>query len=379
MGGNAFPPTTATRLTSTQHTALLAYCRARLPFTPIAAPRYLTSKVTHGDLDVLCGWDGVGYSPGKGGARGVLTPGEHDLDPDLKMTSPAPEVNAWCHALTARLGGTKWTRSGAQVTIAVPATVIGGSDGFFQVDLMLFPPETTPFVTFTYSYSATVVILSHFARYAADTHAMTVQAHCVLLRIRPFPGHKALDVILTSDPGTFCQWLGLDFGAWQDESFDDLADLFRWFARLRPRSPGELALRRLATYGQYSESNNRKLYVLDTFGTWLRQNGWTLSENSNTTVPPPPLSPPVPSPSTPATMLDLDSPRPLTLPERNQLAYWGKEDAYESQLATLTASLKVEKEAMARKRAAREKKEARQREVAVLNVATDEKEMAEVQ
>jgi len=58
MGGNALGP--AVRLTTTQHAALERYCRQKLSghFEVMASLAYLRSKEMHGDLDLICGWEG---------------------------------------------------------------------------------------------------------------------------------------------------------------------------------------------------------------------------------------------------------------------------------------------------------------------------------
>ena len=118
MGGTALGRL-ANRLTLEQHKALQAFCRAQLtPFFPaIYHARDLADKLTHGDLDILCEWDGYdpdmkikGYEEDLGDAH--LAGGS-----DIKDTSTAEDadnlrIRAWCAAICKALGGFGWARNG---------------------------------------------------------------------------------------------------------------------------------------------------------------------------------------------------------------------------------------------------------------------------
>lgn len=79
MGGNAFA-SQAARLTIPEYDAFRAFLHAQLTpfFGPVDTSPYLSTKSSHGDVDMFCGWEGVGWATGKGRAEGRVGAGEVD-------------------------------------------------------------------------------------------------------------------------------------------------------------------------------------------------------------------------------------------------------------------------------------------------------------
>lgn len=399
MGGNAFP-TPAKRLSSADHAALQAYCLARLPFSPMSIPIYFSSKASHGDVDILCGWTGIGFENAKGQSAGVAaaTPATVDTNEahlvDVDISSSPATIDRWCADLAHKVGGTRWLRNGSEVSIAVPIGVVESdkidapsavepdaqhanpvepetaitaatpTDDFYQVDLLLLPPESVPFVEFAYSYGTVLYLLGHMARYAT-TDSVIVHTHCVILRSRPYARKPPIDVVLSCEARAVCEWLGIDYDAWLRARFDNVEELFAWFASVRPGSIGEPALRRFAEYGMDGKPrSNRASAAVAEFGAWLRAHGWDVAADgdvqSPTTTKKPILS---------SQMTDPDDPTPLMDAEIDVLNYWGKLAEYNAKVETVREELKEEREIVLRNR--RRKLAERQ---ATAQLAEDEKD-----
>lgn len=182
MGGNAFGAQAA-RLSIAEYEALRAHLRSRLTpfFEPVDTSPYLSTKSSHGDIDLLCGWTGVGWPTGKGRAEGKVhkqdsnkievgdedkkeggaeknngealfaqtgaplslantdstasSPAPHSYDDlgdllaaaglsSITITSPPESLDTWCEIVTRHIGGTHWLRLGSQMSVSVPMAVV---------------------------------------------------------------------------------------------------------------------------------------------------------------------------------------------------------------------------------------------------------------
>lgn len=139
MGGNVFL-VPAKRLSTPELLSFLGHVKDRLNpyFQGMEITRFFDDKITHGDLDVLCGiW--MGGEGWKGADQeGVLAPGE-SYKPDsgrdfTKMLGKVKEkewtrddVEAFAKLLAFKLGATKWRKHGWEISFAIPCSVLGGT------------------------------------------------------------------------------------------------------------------------------------------------------------------------------------------------------------------------------------------------------------
>ncbi|GMK59255.1 hypothetical protein CspeluHIS016_0702700 [Cutaneotrichosporon spelunceum] len=146
MGGNAFG-TPAARLTIAEYEALSTHILSRLDaFGPVDTVPHLSSKSSHGDIDVLVGWDKAAWENAKGQGMGRVKHkpskdsaqkgGDRNGDTSLRsalaaaaaadvtFASPRRELTIWCGTIAAHIGGTHWHRSGGEVSVAVPHSTV---------------------------------------------------------------------------------------------------------------------------------------------------------------------------------------------------------------------------------------------------------------
>ncbi|CAK9785671.1 hypothetical protein CC85DRAFT_313682 [Cutaneotrichosporon oleaginosum] len=136
MGGNAFA-VPAARLTIPEYEALRLHLLFRLDaFAPVDTAPYLSNKASHGDIDVLLGWDKAGWENGKGRGEGKVnlsrvTRAEMLASAlraagvaDVTLLSPGNQLATWCDIVTAHIGGTHWLRLGGQMSVAIPMRVV---------------------------------------------------------------------------------------------------------------------------------------------------------------------------------------------------------------------------------------------------------------
>jgi hypothetical protein len=160
MGGNAFAAPAA-RLSIAEYEALRLHLLERLDaFGPVDTAPYLTSKASHGDVDVLVGWDKAGWENGKGRGEGKVDPSKIPVHKDtltealaaagvahVTLTSSPEEIATWCDTIAAHIGGTHWYRSGAQLSLAIPIDVVRAAVEQYAPDVR--EPETTvPYKSF---------------------------------------------------------------------------------------------------------------------------------------------------------------------------------------------------------------------------------------
>lgn len=115
MGGTALGRR-AQSLTSPQFDKLASFCKSQLTtlFPDIRIEYCPRDKLIHGDVDLLCSWDGVGVGQHIGG---------YDRSDEDKGTHPV--LRALAFEMMNLLGGVKWVRKSDQVNIAIPCNVIG--------------------------------------------------------------------------------------------------------------------------------------------------------------------------------------------------------------------------------------------------------------
>lgn len=115
MGGKAFGRQ-ATRMTTSQSLRLQALCFKGLQgfFHKILPLRHYTHKETHGDIDILCAWQGIklGQFTRQIDCGNVDTATQEvNRDWSEVTCDSGKDVFAeWCEAVAAGIGGIRWTR-----------------------------------------------------------------------------------------------------------------------------------------------------------------------------------------------------------------------------------------------------------------------------
>ena len=118
MGGNAFL-TPAHRLTTVQLEELTSHVANLLrPIFPLTAPlRAFTTKETHGDLDLVCAWEGMGVLHDMRGAESGGADYEYVQTGKVAMRD-------FCESIAAAVGAVRWKRGGGEISCAVPVTSV---------------------------------------------------------------------------------------------------------------------------------------------------------------------------------------------------------------------------------------------------------------
>jgi hypothetical protein len=129
MGGKVFDRPAA-RLDNAQFSRLETYCHRILRpfFQDILTNRHLGEKETHGDIDLLCAWDGVDvgtYIRGQDRGRvleeadGAATQptGEEDQGASVKRLFEGTQFTAWIECIARNFKAEEWTRLGTEVHI----------------------------------------------------------------------------------------------------------------------------------------------------------------------------------------------------------------------------------------------------------------------
>lgn len=129
MGGKVFDRPAA-RLINAQFSRLETYCHRILRpfFQDILTNRHLGEKETHGDIDLLCAWDGVDvgtYIRGQDRGRvleeadGAATQptGEEDQGASVKRLFEGTQFTAWIECIARNFKAEEWTRLGTEVHI----------------------------------------------------------------------------------------------------------------------------------------------------------------------------------------------------------------------------------------------------------------------
>ncbi|WVF69571.1 hypothetical protein IAT40_004349 [Kwoniella sp. CBS 6097] len=363
MGGNAFG-VTARRLPQSQYDAIKTFTLVRVNpfFDAVLVPRNLTSKETHGDLDVLCAHDET--IPGGDEAwfpneqtnavpetgTSEDTPNQSDaslsqmlssqnLKPDpvlAVLPEPVsgpnaggnikiyggrilagPEVDAirnLCGQLRQSLGATAWWRRGSEASFKMPCSLLGeaGEKGiepeeFYQVDINFVKTVYLTFYHDMASYSATGVLLGRIVRHMSKN--FTLHLTHFVLRHHPFEGLPAVDVTLTSCPSALTAWLGLDYDQWlkEGEGWSEERELFKWMTEVKEDSMLGPTLKRLGLTSRRDpneETGKRKKRAdyADRFYDWLRtESKWAAPAVADGDVTTPIVTPTPLSPSPAAT------------------------------------------------------------------------------
>ncbi|BEI81887.1 hypothetical protein CcaverHIS002_0210470 [Cutaneotrichosporon cavernicola] len=324
MGGNAFAIPGA-RLSIAEYEALRVHLLSRLDaFDPIDAAPYLGSKASHGDIDVLVGWDKAAWESGKGHGMGrVNKPSTNETSlrsalaaagvEDVSLATQREMIAVWSDTVAAQIGGTHWSRSGGQVSVAVPLKVVheavelyapgkslsaadklfrapkdmqfeefapsSSSNGaqttvtavasksgrnrlsdnhpfsdlqpntFVQVDLIFLPPAGVSFQRFAHAYGVTILLLSQLIRRASSCRDFVLQGHRAVLHWVPYPGCPKAEVHLTHEPSALCEYLGLSYEKWGNLTPGTTEDLFAWFADCEEDCRAAKGLSEMAKYG----------------------------------------------------------------------------------------------------------------------------------
>ncbi|WOO77147.1 uncharacterized protein LOC62_01G000737 [Vanrija pseudolonga] len=356
MGGKNFG-TEARRFTTAEHDAMFALARERTGhfFTSMKTYPPLTSKATHGDIDILAGWAGLGWAPPKGREGGVVE-GADPFDATLTtvtLSSDSADVRRWCNAIAAAVGATEWQRSGGCLSTRFPASALYAAvpslasphdaADFFQVDFMLFPPEGVEFASFGYSYGSALMLLAPLLRQGTGVHGLVLHAHCLIFRHSPFPGLRPVDTHLSHDAAALCKYIGLDHATWLRGDFDTMADVYAWLSTAEEGSITAKALRRIARKGIDRDgrktSHHKGRYDLYTdFIQYLQASAWAPSAEERAELEARAAAAEAERGErepTPARELDPDNPTPLTPAEVDALEYWGAKGAYAALVAEL--------------------------------------------
>lgn len=356
MGGKNFG-TEARRFTTAEHDAMFALARERTGhfFTAMKTYPPLKTKATHGDIDILAGWHGLGFAPPKGKAQGIVggaDDGERvdPHDPTLAtvtIDSDPADLRRWCAAIATAVGATEWQRSGGCLSTRFPASALYAAvpslaaphdaDDFFQVDFMLFPPDGVEFAAFGYSYGSALMLLAPLLRQGTGVHGLVLHAYCLVFRHSPFPGLRPVDTHLSHDAAALCKYIGLDYATWQRGDFDTMADVYAWLSTAEDSSITAKALRRIARKGidrdgrKSSHHKSRRDLYTD-FIAFLEASPWGPSDEERAEIEARVEREREP---TPAPELDPDNPTPLTAADVDVLEYWGTKNAYAALVAEL--------------------------------------------
>ncbi|WVQ98278.1 hypothetical protein IAU59_005401 [Kwoniella sp. CBS 9459] len=331
MGGNAFG-ITARRLPQAQYDAVKAIALAKLQsfFSAVLVPRNLTSKDTHGDLDVLCAYDNVipngdeawfaneqitngattAGDPSSTQAQGVTVAdgsgiADAKIDPVLMILPESasgpnsggrikiyggriiagPEVETirnLCGEIRQSLGATAWWRRGSEVSYKLPCIILGqdaeedvSPEEFYQIDINFVKAACLNFYQDMASYSSTGVLLGRIVRHLSKS--FTLHLTHFVIRHNPFPGLPSVDVTLTSSPSALTAWLGLDYDRWakEGEHWSEEKQLFEWMTDVKDDSVLGPTLKRLGPTvrrdpNEETGKRKRRADYADRFYNWLR-------------------------------------------------------------------------------------------------------------
>lgn len=133
MGGNAFD-VAARRLSQEEHDALTTLMITRLSpfFKGVAVPRYVAAKKSHGDIDILCGYESE------------FLVGEEEFDPEtdgqdakvkpLKNSKAVTgewfeEIRQFTAKLMEVMEAKAWRRRGGDISFKIPCTILENQIG----------------------------------------------------------------------------------------------------------------------------------------------------------------------------------------------------------------------------------------------------------
>ncbi|WRT64560.1 uncharacterized protein IL334_001492 [Kwoniella shivajii] len=357
MGGNAFG-TVARRLSQAEYEALKNHVHTalKLHFQDVKTPRSLLSKVDHGDLDVLVGYEG--FLPGgdeEWTPNNPDTKNEDELPTAESLPAPDPlleevikkldikpaevsdtlkdlsgpnnggeikvigtgkmvlgkevdELRDFCGKMRASIGATAWRRRGGEVSFKVSPVVVNPDldvrdDEFYQVDVLFTPSENLAFYHLMASYSSTGLLLGRFVRLLS--HSFTLHLTHLIVRHGPFFGLPSIDVTLTTSPTDFCKWLGLDYDVWktQGDAWNEEKDLWIWLTNVEEDSLAGQAISRIVAKKRSSSNDpkegkrKKRADFADRFYEWLRNESKLVSSPEEEFVLPDISVSPTPTPT----------------------------------------------------------------------------------
>ncbi|KAL1413449.1 hypothetical protein Q8F55_001216 [Vanrija albida] len=348
MGGKNFG-TEARRFTTAEHDAMFMLARSRTAhfFTSMRTYQPLKGKETHGDIDILAGWAGLGWAAPKGSARGDVEPVDGADLTGVTIASEPADLICWCNAIAHAVGATQWIRSGSCLSTAVPASVLfdavptlpgaAAATDFFQVDFMLFPPEAVEFGVFAFSHGSGLMLLAPLLRQSTRVHGLMLHAHCLEFRQHPFPGLRAVDTHLSHSGAEICKWLGLDYAVWAKGEFDSMDDVYRWLSTVDDDSLAAVALKNIARKGidrsgRKGTHHKSRLELYPEFIAFLQSTKWAPGAEERAAIA---AEVELEREPAPEAKLDPDHPKPLTPAEERVLEYWGQRGAYDALVAAL--------------------------------------------
>ncbi|OWZ70560.1 hypothetical protein AYX14_04022 [Cryptococcus neoformans] len=349
MGGNAFD-TAARRLSQEDHDALTTLMITRLSplFKGIAVPRYVAAKKSHGDIDILCGYESE------------ILVGEEEFDPEidgegakvkpLKNSKAVTgewvgEIRQFIAKLMEVMEAKAWRRRGSDINFRIPCTIlekqVAEEHEFYQVDLVLTPPQNLAFVTFMTSYSSTSILLGRILRYYS--HSLTIHLTHFVFRHTAYFGIQPIDITLTDDPEVFCSWFGTDYQKWLIQGKDWKFDwqFWQWLTDVPDESPAGTAFRRLARKIQrdgdkaVKKARGKRDTFADKFYVWfMTRSKWApTEEDENASMPDEEKErnelPPKPTPAE-LSMINIDKPFPMDKGAEEVLDFWGKRAEYDA-------------------------------------------------
>lgn len=202
MGGYAFG-TPAIRLSPLAYDHLCARVTAALAEVGTAVPPALP-KDSHGDVDVLVSSSLSvlkGNKVGKPASAGC----------DLGAMESRGDVDGVCSELCRRISGTRWSRCGRVVSVAIPlasAPPAPPTDEFYQVDLILVPPRSLKWAQMSMAYGQAPQLLKTLCRAVAGSR-ISMQATYLGFVTPHQPRKPRREIELTTSPSQLCAWLGL--------------------------------------------------------------------------------------------------------------------------------------------------------------------------
>ncbi|WVR04812.1 hypothetical protein IAU60_001824 [Kwoniella sp. DSM 27419] len=355
MGGNAFD-TPARRIPQKQYATLQKYVTGRLAqlFERIEVPRQLLCKQEHGDLDVIAGWQGSvvgGFEEWKpdvagdeqsaesiGNSNVTLSSGASDivssttdlrLDPTrhtARKEVPGSGANAdgrivvlgtgkrsegvelealrqLCGKLRRALSATMWLRNGNEVSVQIPCQALGdraeadlSERDFYQVDIMLVRPDQVAFTHFMTSYSSSGVLTGRILRKLSND--LTLHLTHLAVRQSPYFGLPAVEVRLTNNPRSLCEWLGLDYTKWfnNGSNWQDEKEYWAWLTNCSEDSLAGVAFHHMVQEGARRSNEavldnppprsqlKRRADIADRFYIWLRSEAsWARTSTPSST------------------------------------------------------------------------------------------------
>ncbi|KAK4684428.1 hypothetical protein P7C73_g5748, partial [Tremellales sp. Uapishka_1] len=377
MGGKSFGAP-GKRMTTAQldHVYHVVAARLAVMFPQgMGYPVFYETKLDHGDLDLITAWDRATLDSMKGLSNGL--PVDPATRGQVQVQDGTFDIRAFCEEVCWRAHTERWMLNGSWLHIKVPCREVFAFeaeyqvDEYIQIDVLLYPPPSVPFIKFALSYGTTIVLLGQLLRHLAKE--LVLQDAQLLIRHTPFFGFGKIDVHLTLDPQKLCEFVGCDFNAFQRRRFVDDRDFYGWFAKMAPGSMGEHGLQTLAvtTDGEMRMTSNKgKPGTIPNFLEWLRGEDspfFIASQGTEEQAQPArPRPPPLDLEAQrklqqEASRVDSQRPEPLSKYALLALKYFDKESEYAEKLELKRLQASEVEENQRRKADNKEKEEERKR------------------